>query len=92
MKAAVIDEQHHLDIVDVPDPDPLPPGTALMNEATVRWVMYHTRGEFELAARLLERGDIDGDAFVTGHTALDGIDAAFRELKGQSAHRKLVMP
>jgi 2-desacetyl-2-hydroxyethyl bacteriochlorophyllide A dehydrogenase len=72
-------------------PDPLPPGTALMNEATVRWVMYYTRGEFELAARLLERGDIDGDAFITGHTALDDIDAAFRELKGPSAHRKLLV-
>jgi (R,R)-butanediol dehydrogenase / meso-butanediol dehydrogenase / diacetyl reductase len=72
-------------------PDPLPPGTALMNEATVRWVMYYTRGEFELAARLLERGDIDGNAFVTGHTPLEGIDDAFRELKGQSAHRKLLV-
>jgi (R,R)-butanediol dehydrogenase / meso-butanediol dehydrogenase / diacetyl reductase len=72
-------------------PDPLPPGTALMNETTVRWVMYYTRGEFELAARLLERGDIDGNAFVTGHTPLEGIDDAFRELKSQSAHRKLLV-
>jgi 2-desacetyl-2-hydroxyethyl bacteriochlorophyllide A dehydrogenase len=72
-------------------PDSLPPGTALMNEATVRWVMYYTRGEFELAARRVERGDIDGDAFITGHTPLAGIDAAFRELKGHSAHRKLLV-
>jgi threonine dehydrogenase-like Zn-dependent dehydrogenase len=63
-----------------------------MREATLRWVMYYTRAEFQLAARLLERGDIDGDAFVTGHSALDGIDDAFRELKsGSSAHRKLLV-
>jgi 2-desacetyl-2-hydroxyethyl bacteriochlorophyllide A dehydrogenase len=75
-------------------PDTLPIGLPLMREATLRWVMYYTRAEFELAARLLERGDIDGDAFVTGHSSLDGIDDAFRELKtGNTAHRKvLVVP
>jgi 2-desacetyl-2-hydroxyethyl bacteriochlorophyllide A dehydrogenase len=73
-------------------PDALPPGIPLMREATLRWVMYYTRAEFRLAARLLERGDIDGDAFVTGHTTLDNIDDAFRELKsGRSAHRKLLV-
>jgi 2-desacetyl-2-hydroxyethyl bacteriochlorophyllide A dehydrogenase len=73
-------------------PDALPPAIPLMREATLRWVMYYTRAEFQLAARLLERGDIDGDAFVTGHTTLDSIDDAFGELKsGRSAHRKLLV-
>jgi (R,R)-butanediol dehydrogenase/meso-butanediol dehydrogenase/diacetyl reductase len=73
-------------------PDPLPPWTALMNEATLRWVVYYTRGEFELAARSLERAELDVDAFITGKTSLDGIDDTFRELKGgQSAHRKVLV-
>ncbi len=73
-------------------PDTLPVGLPLIREATLRWVMYYTRAQFELAARLLERGDIDGDAFVTGHSSLDGIDDTFRELKGgTSAHRKLLV-
>jgi (R,R)-butanediol dehydrogenase / meso-butanediol dehydrogenase / diacetyl reductase len=73
-------------------PDTLPPAVPLLREATLRWVMYYTRAEFQLAARLLERGDIDGDAFVTGHVTLDGIDDAFRELKGgHTAHRKLLV-
>jgi 2-desacetyl-2-hydroxyethyl bacteriochlorophyllide A dehydrogenase len=75
-------------------PDSLPPGIALLREATLRWVMYYTRAEFRLAAELLERGDIDGGAFVTGHTSLDDIDDAFGDLKtGRSGHRKvLVVP
>jgi 2-desacetyl-2-hydroxyethyl bacteriochlorophyllide A dehydrogenase len=75
-------------------PDTLPPAVALLREATLRWVMYYTRAEFRLAAALLERGDIDGGAFVTGHTSLDGIDDAFGDLKaGRSGHRKvLVVP
>ena len=75
-------------------PDQLGPGLPLIREATVRWVMYYTRAEFELAARMIAAGDIDAGSFVTGRTALDGIDAAFADLKGGSTqHRKvLVVP
>jgi (R,R)-butanediol dehydrogenase/meso-butanediol dehydrogenase/diacetyl reductase len=75
-------------------PDPLPPWTALMKETTLRWVVYYTRGEFELAARSLDRAELDGDAFITGHTSLNGINDAFDELKSrESRHRKvLVLP
>lgn len=75
-------------------PDQLAPGLALVREANVRWVMYYTRSEFELAARLIGTGDLDAASFVTGRIALDGIDAAFAELKsGATTHRKvLVVP
>jgi (R,R)-butanediol dehydrogenase / meso-butanediol dehydrogenase / diacetyl reductase len=74
--------------------DALPAGLPLLREASVQWIIYYTRPEFELCARLLASGDIDGSRFVTGHTDLDGIDASFRELKsGATRHRKvLVVP
>jgi 2-desacetyl-2-hydroxyethyl bacteriochlorophyllide A dehydrogenase len=75
-------------------PDQLAPGAPLMLEATLRWVMYYTRAEFALAARLVATGDVDAAAFVTGRVPLDGIDAAFADLKsGTTTHRKvLVVP
>jgi 2-desacetyl-2-hydroxyethyl bacteriochlorophyllide A dehydrogenase len=75
-------------------PDQLAPGTPLMREATLRWVMYYTRAEFEMAARLIATADVDAASFVTGRIALDGIDDAFRDLTGgATTHRKvLVVP
>jgi (R,R)-butanediol dehydrogenase/meso-butanediol dehydrogenase/diacetyl reductase len=75
-------------------PDQLAPGTPLMREATLRWVMYYTRAEFEMAARLIATADVDAASFVTGRIALDDIDDAFRDLTGgATTHRKvLVVP
>ena len=73
-------------------PDQVTPGLPLIREASVQWIVYYTRPEFELCARLLASGDLDGDAFVTGHTDLAGIDASFRELRsGATRHRKVLV-
>ncbi len=75
-------------------PDRLSPGAPLMQEATLRWVVYYTRPEFELAARLISSGDLDAASFVTDRRPLAEIDRAFHELShGATAHRKvLVVP
>ncbi len=74
-------------------PDPIMPVLALIKEVEIRFAVYYTRAEFAQVARLLAAGELDAGAFVTDRVVLDGIDAAFEELKGPTTNRKvLVLP
>ena len=60
--------------------DSILPVTALVKEVEMRFAMYYRGDEFAAAARLLESGGINADAFVSGQVALDGLTDAFSRL------------
>lgn len=71
--------------------DSILPVTALVKEVEVRFAMYYRGDEFAAAARLLESGGINADAFVSGQVTLDGITDAFSRLLTQAGDRKILV-
>ena len=72
--------------------DSILPVTALVKEVEVRFAMYYRGDEFAAAARLLESGGINVNAFVSGQVALDGITDAFSQLLTRGGRKLLVVP
>jgi (R,R)-butanediol dehydrogenase/meso-butanediol dehydrogenase/diacetyl reductase len=74
-------------------PDETQPIVALMKEIDVRHVVYYSKAEFDLAARLLASGAIDPAPFISGSTDLDGFDSTFAGLSsGHLRGKHLVQP
>ena len=72
-------------------PDTLLPVTALIKEVEVRFAVYYRGAEFAAAAQLLESGEINADALVTGHVSLDGVSGAFDRLLTSTDDRKILV-
>jgi len=72
-------------------PDTVLPVSALLKEVEVRFAVYYRGNEFAAAAALLDSGDIDADAFVTGEVGLDGVSGAFERLLKSAGDRKILV-
>jgi (R,R)-butanediol dehydrogenase/meso-butanediol dehydrogenase/diacetyl reductase len=69
------------------------PVAAVTTDVTLAFASYYTRSEFAEAAARLASGEIDVSGLVTGQISLDELPAMLEELKGPTAHRKvLVLP
>jgi len=72
-------------------PDQFQPLTAVLKELEVGFAVYYRKSEFAAAAALLESGDLDASAFVTGRVGLDGVGPAFAHLLSSSTERKILV-
>ncbi|HXY93111.1 MAG TPA: alcohol dehydrogenase catalytic domain-containing protein [Acidimicrobiia bacterium] len=71
--------------------DRIVPVSALMKEVDLRFAVYYRGKEFAAAAGLLESGDIDPAAFVSGRVGLDGVSDTFEQLLSTTTERKILV-
>ncbi len=72
-------------------PDTLVPVSAVVKELTLSFVFAYRRSEFARALELLADGRVLGAPLVTGHVDLDGVPAAFDELRRANRQVKVVV-
>lgn len=72
-------------------PDTITPATAITKEVTLSFVFAYRAAEFARALDLLASGRVDGRPLVTGHVDLEGVAAAFEELRAPDTHVKVMV-
>jgi 2-desacetyl-2-hydroxyethyl bacteriochlorophyllide A dehydrogenase len=73
-------------------PDTFVPIAAVMKEVDMRFAVFYRHDEFALTARLLSEGQLPVDGFVTRRVGLEGVGAAFTDLKtAATTDRKILV-
>lgn len=73
------------------EPDRFRPVMAINKEIDLRFVVGYTPLEFRDTLHLLAEGKIDASPIVTGTVPLDGVEAAFDDLRDPERHAKIVI-
>lgn len=71
--------------------DQMEPMLALNKELSMHFVLAYAPEEFAATLGHIAEGRIDVSPLVTGRVALDGVAAAFDELKNPERHAKVIV-
>ena len=73
------------------EPDSIEPMVAVEKELLVQFVLGYSRAEFADTLRALGAGELAAGPLVTDRVGLDGVAAAFAELRDPEAQAKVLV-
>jgi threonine dehydrogenase-like Zn-dependent dehydrogenase len=71
--------------------DSFTPMQAIARELSIHFVSFYEQAEFRAALEALAAGQINWQPWITGKVGLDGVAAAFEELKDPERHAKILI-
>jgi threonine dehydrogenase-like Zn-dependent dehydrogenase len=71
--------------------DSFTPMQAIAKELSIHFVSFYRQAEFQAALDALASGSINWQPWITGKVGLEGVAAAFEELKDPERHAKILI-